>query len=615
MTLDTVTNRRNQAETAAIERLFNAFLRETGVFDPTVRDEDGALADLPPDIVSHLQAEGLPMRVKLPATAVEIVGSLTYFSAFGHHRYGHSFWLRQAGGQEKELTPVLTASTLASALLHELAESAPPSLPKTELVQTLLVQVENSVQKTNTYVEYSLREGRALMLREGIERFFAAEQAMVYGHPFHPTPKSSQGFTADDMTRYAPELGASFVLHYFACAPEIVREVSLTDQPHAHDWIPAAVSEAAKSKLTAAQQSYRLLPCHPWQAEHVKSWPSVQSLLESGLLVDLGPLGAKVYATSSVRTVWDPNHAYFFKLPLNVRITNFIRVNPLDQLERTMDASRVMAKLAPVVQGKAFTILQEAGYRTIAPQAATPEEQEKLNESFAAIFRENPVVLPLDQDVPIVVASALEEPPHSVWPPIMDAVRESAKKQPQLALSAWLDKWLRQYLDISLVPLLRLFVRHGVSMEAHVQNSMVALRDGWPVHFYVRDLEGVSISRERAREQDMFGRCLSENSPVLYAEEEAWSRFQYYVIVNHVGHLVCTLAHGSSVPEEKLWHIVGDVIRSADFFPEAQALLENLLESETLPAKANFISSFQRRGERPLYVPVPNPLAQSRRKV
>ncbi|MGN7470600.1 IucA/IucC family protein [Brevibacillus sp. SAFN-007a] len=613
MTLDTVTNRRNHAETAAIERLFNAYLRESGVFDPTVRREDGSLADLPQEIVSQLEAEGLPMRVKLPATAVEIVGSLTYFSAFGHHRYGHSLWLLQEGGEK--ITSVASASELAQALLNELAEAATIPLPKSELVETLLSQVENSVQKTNTYVAYSLREGRSLMQVQGIERFFAAEQAMVYGHPFHPTPKSSQGFTAEDMTQYAPELGASFALHYFAGAPEIVREVSLTDQSSGQDWIPAAVCEAAKSKLTAAQQHYRLLPCHPWQAAHVKTWPIVQSLLESGLLVDLGPLGDKVYPTSSVRTVWDPNHSYFFKLPLNVRITNFIRVNPLDQLERTMDASRVIQKLAPVVQDASFTILQEAGYRTIAPQAVTPEEREKLIESFGAIFRENPVVLPLDKDVPIVVASALEEPPHAACAPIMDAVRESAKKQPQLSLAEWLDKWLRQYLDISLLPLLRLFVRYGVSMEAHVQNSMVAFRDGWPVHFYVRDLEGVSISKERAQAQDMFGQCLDENSPVLYPEEEAWSRFHYYVMVNHVGHLISTLAHGSSVPEEKLWAIVGDVIRSADFFQEAKAMLEELLETETLPAKANFISSFQRRGERPLYVPVPNPLAQSRRKV
>ncbi|MGZ0049426.1 IucA/IucC family protein [Brevibacillus gelatini] len=612
MTLDTVTNRRNQAETAAIERLFNAFLRETGVFDPTVRAEEGALADLPPDTVSQLQAEGVPMRVKLPATAVEIVGSLTYFSAFGHHRYGHSLWLLQDGG--KKISPVLAASKLAAALLQELAETAPPSLPKTELVNTLLIQVENSVHKTNTYVDYSLQEKRVLMELQGMERFYAAEQAMVYGHPFHPTPKSSQGFTAQDMVKYAPELGASFVLHYFACAPEIVREVSLTDEPRGEEWIPQTVCEAAKSKLTAAQQSYRLLPCHPWQAEHVKSWPIVQRLLKSGLLIDLGPLGSKVYPTSSVRTVWDPHHPYFFKLPLNVRITNFIRVNPLDQLERTMDASRVIKKLAPHVQDATFTILQESGYRTIAPQAAAPEEREKLTESFGAIFRENPVVLPLDQEVPIVVASALEEPPHSSCPPIMDAVRKSAEKQPHLSLAASLEQWLRQYLEISFVPLLRLFVRHGVSMEAHVQNSMVAFRDGWPVHFYVRDLEGVSISRKHAREQDMFGQCLREDSPVLYAEEEAWSRFQYYVIVNHVGHLVSTLAYYSAVPEEKLWHIVGDVIRSADFFQKAQAMLEDLLESETLPAKANFISSFQRRGERPLYVPVPNPLAQSRRK-
>lgn len=149
-------------------------------------------------------------------------------------------------------------------------------------------------------------------------------------------------------------------------------------------------------------------------------------------------------------------------------------------------------------------------------------------------------------------------------------------------------------------------------MEAHVQNSMVALRNGWPIHFYVRDLEGVSIGRNRAFEQEMFGNCLTENSPVLYTEEEAWKRFKYYVVVNHVGHLIHTLAYYGSIPEETLWQQVAEMIESTEFYQSGKAILDDLLESEYLPAKANLISSFQQRGERPLYVMIPNPLAQSR---
>src|SRR5207253_1436612 len=44
--------------------------------------------------------------------------------------------------------------------------------------------------------------------------FLAAEQSIRFGHPFHPAPKASPGFTAADLDRYAPEVGASFPLHW-----------------------------------------------------------------------------------------------------------------------------------------------------------------------------------------------------------------------------------------------------------------------------------------------------------------------------------------------------------------------------------------------------------------
>jgi L-2,3-diaminopropanoate---citrate ligase len=595
------------AETAAAERLLNAYLRETGAADPRLSPDDPRLGDLPAEILEEITGQGAPMQVVLEATGVVLLGSVSYYSPFGHHRYGRSFWI--ARNDTADVTRIGHCRELAKALLNELAASATLPLSRTDLVDTLLSHLENSLEKTRTYVERSLREGRSFSQLSGADRFSAAEQSLVYGHPFHPAPKSSQGFSAEDLRRYAPEMGASFVLHYFACAPEIVREASVGPDAADESWIPAGVREAAAQQLGPSRQHYRLIPCHPWQANHLKQWEDVQDLLNSGLLVDLGALGGNVYPTSSVRTVWDPRHPYFFKLPLNVRITHFIRVNPLDQLERTMDASRVLAFLANQMPFSAFTILLEAGYRTIAPAHVTAEQRERLTESFGVIFRENPITAPQDDEVPIVVAAALEQPPHAEVPPIIEAVRMAARQCPHLSWSELLEKWLRQYLEMSLVPLLWLFVEHGVSMEAHVQNSMVTLRDGWPVHFYVRDLEGVSIGRTRARQQAMFQNRLAEDSPVLYTEEEAWNRFKYYVVVNHLGHLIHTLACCGSTEETALWKIVAEVVHTSPALQNGKDILLDLMRNEGLPAKANLISSFHQRGERPLYVTIPNPLA------
>lgn len=599
------------SESAACERLLNAYLREMGIFDPSIRLDHPSLNVLSSSEIEEMKRQGLPMRVQLPASDAAIFGAIGYFSPFGHHRYGSSFWLQKASqGQIERISHVLE---LGEALLEEMSAIDPNESERPARVRSLLERIENSIQKTVRYVERNLPIGGSLWDRDGEERFSAAEQSLVYGHPFHPSPKSSEGFSPDDLERYAPELGASFVLHYFAAAPELVEEDFLdkTEQ----DLFPADVLDAARKQLNSYRQHYRLIPCHPWQAQYLKEWPEVRELLEKGQLEDLGPLGHPVYPTSSIRTVWDPEHPYFFKLPLNVRITNFIRVNPPEQLKRTMDASRVLESLSHQLPHEDFTVLIERGYRTVVlPEASGQRNQ--LAESFAVIFRENPVVRPFAGDSPVVVATLLEHPPHAEEPLLMEAIRMAAKER-NLPLSDFLLEWLERYIEISLVPLLSLFIERGISMEAHVQNSMVTLAKGWPECFYVRDLEGVSISRERAEQWNYYGGRLAEDSCALYSDQEAWSRLKYYVVVNHFGHLLHTLAYCSKIDEEWLWQKAGDILRKNDLFrgAEKEKYLLDLLEGEGLPAKANMISSFQKRGESPLYVLAPNLFTKSEVKI
>src|SRR5699024_8948517 len=158
---------------------------------------------------------------------------------------------------------------------------------------------------------------------------------------------------------------------------------------------------------------------------------------------------------------------------------------------------------------------------------------------------------------------------------------------------------------------LRLFIHYGISLEAHVQNSMIALRAGWPVRFYVRDLEGASISREQAIAQRWYDGQLEESSLALYREQEAWDRLKYYFFVNHLCHLIFTLARYGGGEEGNLWQVVRVVLQENTALfssTNGKAYLEELLEQPQWSAKANFTSRFQERGENPLYVPVSNPL-------
>ncbi|MBK1785284.1 IucA/IucC family protein [Prauserella cavernicola] len=502
------------AEHAARQRLLNAYLRETGIHDVT-----------PGELVVELPATGRSLRVEV-----------WHASAFGHHTYGEH--------------TVPGHPDLVAALLAELA--ATTGCPGGELA----TQIGDSVERTARY----LAHGRRRPGPGAHARTRHAEQNVLLGHPFHPTPKSAEGFTDADIGRYAPELGTEFVPHYLAVARELLLEVRVSPD----EWVPGEVAEHVPA-------GYEALPVHPWQARHLAGEPEVRSLVAQGGLVALGPLGRPVYPTSSVRTVCDPEFGVSWKLPLHVRITNFVRNNPLEHLRRATDASLLAARL-PARPG--FGVVLESGYRTLAPGVVSDE----LAADLAVQYRQNPFAG--NGQAPRVLAGLLEDAAE-----VLPGPREA-------------DEWLRRYLDVALVPLLSVFATDGVSFEAHVQNSLLCTENGWPSGLWVRDLEGVSASRDRVR-----AGLVEADSPVLYDEAEAWLRLRYHAVTNQLGHVVHVLALHTATSERRLWRLARDHLRAA---PEAG----QLLACATLPAKANLLSRFTGRGERPVYVDVPNPLRE-----
>lgn len=530
-----MTDPQHRAERAARQRLLNAFLRESG---RTITATGDALA-----------------RIALTARPGHaLVVDLLHRSVTGHHVYGDDVWHERPGTPR---TPLRHEEVVAM-LLDEVVAITPGSggADRDEFAR----QVAGSVAATARYLAHERPPDAA----DPLARTRAAEQAMVYGHPFHPTPKSTQGF-GDRLAAYAPELGTDFVLRWFAVRADAVLQRRVA--PGA--WVPDVV---------VAPAGYLPLPVHPWQADYLREQPRVRGLLESGVLVDLGLLGDRVYPTSSVRTVCDPGFPAMWKLPLHVRITNFVRTNPVEHLARAADAGALIAELAPSWRYDGFGVLLESGFRTVDPAVVGDD----LAADFAVLFRDNPFTG--GRLAPRVMAGLLDGDEPAL-------IREVHR------CGASAGAWLRRYLAIWLLPLLDVFDRDGVSFEAHVQNSLLHTEDGWPARVWVRDLEGTSVSRKRLRVP------VPEDSPLLYDDEEAWLRLQYHAVTNHLGHLVQVLGLHTGTEEAALWAVVRDVLAAA-----ASAPARALLEAPVLPAKANLLSRFAGRGERPLYVDIPNPL-------
>ena len=569
------------AQDATVERLLNSYLRESAATPAVDRT-----------------ARGATVTIAFPLMGVSIVGPAAYLSAIGHHRYGPGFEVRPGDGTTR---PLSGYGEVASLVTGELAAADPDPIEGSVRRAALCAQVEDSAAKTERYLEHCLADGDGSLLHAP-DPFLAAEQGLLLGHPFHPAAKASEGFDDEDLERYAPEMRASFPLHWLAAAPHLVAEERLDDGPPLDP--PEDVRRAAAARLEDGRSAWPLLPCHPWQAAHLARLPAAAELFAAGTLVALGPLGPRVHPTSSVRTVWDPGWGRLLKLPLSVRITNFVRENPPEHLRRSIDVSRVLAGLGDLepwsgLASPSFTVLREIGYRMIVSPS------EPLSAATGVVYREAPTIGRGPAAAPMVVAVLLEPAPSDGLPPLVRAV-EQAGRGP-----AHVRAWLRRYLEISLVPLSRLLVRAGVSLEAHTQNSLVKLDGGWPGRFCVRDLEGASINGAHQRAVDGYGGLIPAGSPAFYPESEAWQRFTYYVLVNHVGQLVATLAEHLGPLEAELWDVVRHILTGQaeqHGTDPAAAPLRRLLDQRELPAKANLRSRFGQHSERPLYVGIPNPL-------
>ncbi|WP_199431443.1 IucA/IucC family protein [Qaidamihabitans albus] len=507
------------ARHATRRALLNAYLRETGVH----------------------AAPGGEWRITLPRTRRLLTVEVRHRCASGQHDYAEA---TRPGHEE-----------FVAALLAELA-----ALTGHDDAGELAARIGNSTARAARYLARG-RPPPPCGDPHALTRH--AEQTLLLGHPFHPTPKSAEGFDDADLRRYAPELGAEFVPYYLGLARELVLDVRVAEGA----WVPEEVE-------ARVPPGYAALPAHPWQARYLLARPDVAGLVERGALLPLGPLGRPVYPTSSVRTVCDPAFPASWKLPLHVRITNFVRNNPIEQLRRATDAT-VLVRQLPAHTG--FGVLRETGFR--APDPAVVGED--LAAELAVLYRENPFTG--DPRAPRVLASLLEDPAG-----LVECVREAGD----------VAEWLRRYLAISLRPLLSLFFTEGIAFEAHVQNSLLCTEGGWPSRFWVRDLEGAAVSARRLTRD-----VIPAGSPLRYDDAEAWLRLRYHAVTNQLGHVVHVLGRYTGTGEHRLWAVAREALAEV---PEAAALLDD----PVLPAKANLISRFTGRGERPSYVDVPNPLSE-----
>jgi siderophore synthetase component len=577
------------ADAAAVESLLRCWVRERGTTPP---------------------ARQL-LHIPLPASGTALSVPVRYWSATGLHRFGAPA-LDCAPAGAAPVDAVTLAALLGREAAHD-GEAAPG------LVAELLGRVADSVRRTAVFLAVRRRADPGPAAHG--DRFLDAEQALILGHPLHPTPKSREGLIGREAGRFSPELRGSFRLHWMAVDPSVLAADSAWHE--AGETVPAAaLATRLAGEGPALPPGTVPLPLHPWQARELVHRPAVAALLDAGALHDLGERGEPWHPTSSVRTVHRPGAPAMLKLSLGLRITNSRRENLRKELHRGVEVHRLLTGglagqwRAAFPGGPGFDIVRDPAWLGVNDAGGRPLP------GLDTVLRQSP--FGADEDVLCVASLTAPRP----WPgrPEGELRSRLARLVGSLAArtgrgtSAVAVEWLLRYLRVVVRPVLWLDGEAGIALEAHQQNTLVLLdAEGWPAGGRYRDNQGFYFrdSHRESLQRRLPG--VGERSDSFVADEITTERFAYYLAINNVLGLVGAFGSQGLADEGLLLaacrRFLGEEALRAGGGP-VSPLVAHLLESKSLRCKANLLTRLHGLDElagpvdgQSVYVTIANPLA------
>ncbi|WP_458246042.1 IucA/IucC family protein [Streptomyces sp. MAI_2237] len=582
------------ADVAAVENLLRCWVRETGVVVPY----------------------GGVLRLPLPASGTELRVPVRHWSPTGWHRFG----LPRFDGAPDRVPPA-DAVTVAALLAREAAPDAAGAVPASAQGAAgcdLVARVADSVRRTTAFVR-ERRDDPA----DGPDLFLAAEQALLLGHPFHPTPKSREGLSEAEAGRYSPESRGRFPLHWLAVAPDLLATDSAWTERGRPVPAPVLTARLAEAELPLPD-GFAALPLHPWQARAVRQRPETAALFDAGLLRDLGAHGAAWCPTSSVRTVHRSGAPAMLKLSLGLQITNSRRENLRKELHRGVEVHRLL-RTGLARQWRAahpgFDIVRDPAWLAVDLPDGDPVT------GLDVVIRHNPFA---PSDDVSCVAGLVSPRPHGR--PGAPADHPSLRSRLDLLITrlagrtgrprgAVAAEWFLRYLEQVVRPVLWLDAEAGIALEAHQQNTLLLLdADGWPAGGRYRDNQGYYFRASRHAELDARLPGIGTRSDTFVPDEVTDERFAYYLAINNVFGLIGALGSQRLADERLLLaafrRFLGEIASGPDRL--RTPLPARLLDSPVLRCKANLLTRLHGLDElvgpvdtQSVYVTFANPLHPS----
>ncbi len=537
---------------------------------------------------------GAVLHIQLPAERGSVAIAVLRSSGSLNFRYLSAPFHKARGQGWKRLDYRQLAALLLESMARQFNEPFNAELYR---------QILNSAQMMQTFVANA---PTSMEWGEGDRGYIASEQALTFGHAFHPTPKSREGFSPEETRRYSPEVGAAFQLEYLAVRNEDLLFAANAEQV-GDDWL----TSLSPAELQVPE-GYTALPMHPWQAGYMRRLPLVQGALASGRLRELGVAGPLFHPTASVRTLYSSAAEYFYKFSLHMRLTNCVRKNSYYELESAVALSSILrARLRDLAQLFPDTgVLFEPAYVSVRFADHASDDQTLLTEGYGMLLRDG-LAPSLAKGYTPMLAAALFQEDRAGASPVWRYVFRLAHRRgldPASAALVWFDAYLERVLE----PVLYCFFHHGVVFEPHLQNVVICLDGELPAQVLLRDLEGTKLVKERWPEQQLLEMGERARKSVLYEASQGWGRVAYCLLANNLFQALFHLAGEDAGLEQRLWQRLRERLaryQARHGCAMSDVYIAGLLRGEAFPYKTNLLTRVFKRADRDSqYVSLRHPL-------
>ncbi|VVE87087.1 IucA/IucC family protein [Pandoraea bronchicola] len=407
----------------------------------------------------------------------------------------------------------------ASVLLHYLGpllDTQNAGAERLAAITRLSVELDNSQDNDTLCQAYRLawgarlaaervaagaRDAIDLLTANGSPRALArTEQWGTGGHPWHPAYKTRLGLTPRQVIALSPEFEAQVRVGLAAVAAHRVSVTTMDGTQPYVTWFAATFPDAMAEFRRAlvlrhlVPEAWLPLPVHPWQRDATLRETFARELA-AGELIFLPEIAIATHPTMSFRTVAAVNApgSPMLKLPISMRLTSVERtVSPKSAvmgprvsalLERILATDAALARVLSIVPERHGLHLIDA--------------DDNRARHLSMIVRDNPTTR-IAVNERLLPVGALFTPDFTAdmtgvaAPLLLDTVLARQADGHRAERAA---RFFDAYLRVAMPAVVGLYLRYGIALEAHQQNTFVVIdAAGMPQRLVVRDFGDIKIA-------------------------------------------------------------------------------------------------------------------------